>query len=36
MEGDYQVTISNKGITCFKNMRSDLKYFIAAEGDSKF
>ena len=36
LEGDYQVTISNKGITSFKNMRSDLKYFIAAEGDSRF
>lgn len=36
LEGDYQVSISSKGITCFKNMRSDVKYFIAVEGDSKF
>jgi hypothetical protein len=36
IEGDYTVTISEKGLTCFKHMRSDIKYFVAAEADSKF
>lgn len=36
IEGDYSVTISEKGLTCFKHMRNDIKYFVAAEADSKF
>jgi hypothetical protein len=36
LEGDYQITISNKGITRFKHMNNDVRYYIAAEADSKF
>jgi hypothetical protein len=36
LEGDYQVTISNKGLTCFKHVNNDVRYYIAAEADSKF
>jgi gp45 sliding clamp, C terminal len=36
LEGDYQITISNKGITCFKHMNNDVRYYIAVEADSKF
>jgi hypothetical protein len=35
LDGDYSVSISKKGITRFKHMRNDLKYFIATEADSK-
>lgn len=36
LEGDYKITISNKGLSCFKHMTNDVLYYIAAEADSKF
>ena len=36
LEGDYQISISNKGLSCFKHLTNDVRYYIAAEADSKF
>jgi hypothetical protein len=34
--GSYNVSISNKKISCFKSTTSDLVYFVAVEADSTF
>jgi hypothetical protein len=37
LDGEYSISISKAGITCFRYQASDdLKYYIAAEKDSKF
>jgi hypothetical protein len=34
--GDYDVNISSKGISHFKNKKDNLEYWIALEPDSKY
>ena len=36
LEGNYEVFVSSKGISNFKNKDVDLEYFIALEPDSKY
>jgi len=36
LEGNYEVLVSSKGISHFKNKDVDLEYFIAIEPDSKY
>ena len=36
MSGDYDVTVSSKGISHFKNANSNLEYWIATEASSNF
>lgn len=36
LEGNYEVSVSSKGISNFKNIDIDLEYFIALEPDSKY
>ena len=36
LEGNYEVFVSSKGISNFKNKDIDLEYFIALEPDSKY
>ena len=36
LEGNYEVKVSSKGISHFKNKDIDLEYFIALEPDSVF
>ena len=36
LEGNYEVLVSSKGISQFKNKDIDLEYYIALEPDSKY
>ena len=36
LDGNYEVSVSSKGISHFKNTDIDLEYFIALEPDSKY
>ena len=36
LPGDYEVAISNKKISRFKNTTADLTYYVAIEADSEF
>ena len=36
LDGNYEVFVSSKGISNFKNKDVDLEYFIALEPDSKY
>lgn len=36
LPGDYEVSVSSKKISRFKNQQSDLTYFVAVEADSEF
>ena len=36
MSGDYDVVVSSKGISHFKNVNSNLEYWIATEASSNY
>ena len=36
LDGNYEVSVSSKGISHFNNTDIDLEYFIALEPDSKY